>query len=299
MLFWGGNRKSSEHKTMTVIPPPPPPPLSLNSEASGASIVSADNKKFDLPSQDDDNIMSADCSVFYRVQDCPVDVPFAHDSVVFTGARREYLNCTKELQDVLFPVKYSDRFYESLIDPKEQMLTVLAFLNQRELKQFGEAMPKIFDGLVGVATAKIHYNKTLKCREGYISTLGVSPFFRCKGLGKSLLKNIISALSGRFRCPRITLHVKDDNVAAIRLYESVGFQVVQKLLNHYYFDDAYHNALELLYLPPISDVEADGLGGDQLLSFTPTASDRRSSRSRSRQSGNGSQSSDDVGCTIL
>jgi len=284
---------------MTVIsPPPPPPPLSLASEASG--VASTDNKKFDLPSQDDDNFVVADYSMFYRIQDNSVDVPFVHDSVSFTGARREYLHCVKELQDVLFPVKYSDRFYESLIDPKEQMLTVLAFLNQRELKQLGEAMPKVFDGLVGVATAKIHYNKALKCREGYISTLGVSPSFRCKGLGRCLLNNIISALSGKYRCPRITLHVKDDNFPAIALYEAVGFQIVQKLVNHYYFDEAYHNALELLYIPSECDFSANNdLGGDQVLSFTPPASDRRSSRSRSRQSGNGSQSSDDVGCTIL
>ena len=62
--------------------------------------------------------------------------------------------------------------------------------------------------------------------EGAIQNVGVTPAFRGKGIGRSLL---FLALQG-FRdigCKQVNLEVTIHNDGAIRLYESIGFQAVE------------------------------------------------------------------------
>lgn len=49
----------------------------------------------------------------------------------------------------------------------------------------------------------------------------------------------------QFDCAAISLHVKADNQAAIRMYEKHKFRVILELPDHYFFHDTYHDALEL------------------------------------------------------
>lgn len=164
----------------------------------------------------------------------------------------------QSLQDILFPVKYSNNFYESLF--QDRYITCLAFdtfekkppCNDVDYKQLGhtdEDFHSKHGRLVGVVTANIERTQDIGCRrqvEGYISTLGVDPAWRRIGLGYFLLQSIIKLLKEK-GCTIITLHVLDTNAAALAMYKKAKFKVSEKLIDHYHFYGAYHNAFKLDY----------------------------------------------------
>jgi len=161
----------------------------------------------------------------------------AIDSLVFRTMTAADIPALKHLQDILFPVKYNDAFYLELLE--QSSVTVLAFHKEQDC-----TLPK----LVGVATGRLTVVMS-GCRrhvEGYIPTLGVSPEFRRKGLGRYLLAFICKLLKEEFKCELIELHVKADNHAAIALYKNHGFVVAEFLSNHYYFNNAHHDAFRLI-----------------------------------------------------
>jgi ribosomal protein S18 acetylase RimI-like enzyme len=70
----------------------------------------------------------------------------------------------------------------------------------------------------------------------YINTLGVSEKFRRQGLAKTLLKHASKRASeNNMHC--LSLHVYENNKAAINLYQSCGFAIVEKidLTGHMFF----------------------------------------------------------------
>lgn len=58
---------------------------------------------------------------------------------------------------------------------------------------------------------------------GYIDYLGVAAGARGSGIGRALVAAACLDLSERFRCPSASLTVRESNVAARRLYASLGF----------------------------------------------------------------------------
>eukprot|EP00474_Spongospora_subterranea_P001557 CRZ02015.1 hypothetical protein [Spongospora subterranea] len=133
----------------------------------------------------------------------------------------------------LFPVTYSDSFYQLLLDRPE--LTVLAVSPDQEL--------------VGCATSRVIHDRfrswlSLSPKSvGYISTVGVSVAYRRQGLARILLNRLLEELD-KF-CDVIILHVKADNESAIRMYLELGFVRVRYLPAHYYFHNTYHDAIQL------------------------------------------------------
>lgn len=127
----------------------------------------------------------------------------------------------KVLQDVLFPVKYSADFYQSLLKPNA--VSVVSFKD---------------DKMIAVATARIMR------KQGYIATLGVDPQFQSQGIGRRLLRSFCERLEQE-DIDRIVLHVHTENTKAIRLYESEGFSIKEELRAHYYYDGTYHDAFRL------------------------------------------------------
>ncbi len=67
---------------------------------------------------------------------------------------------------------------------------------------------------------------------GHIITINVPPTFRRKGIGSKMIKEIESLLKqkGITECQ---LEVREDNSAALKLYQSVGYQKIGKLENYY------------------------------------------------------------------
>ncbi|HXV79170.1 MAG TPA: ribosomal protein S18-alanine N-acetyltransferase [Candidatus Binatia bacterium] len=68
-----------------------------------------------------------------------------------------------------------------------------------------------------------------------VHNIAVHPGFRRQGIGQTLLRQVIEQAQRR-DSSRVTLEVRVSNVAAQKLYESVGF-VRQGLRKGYYSDD--------------------------------------------------------------
>ncbi|KAJ1625689.1 acyl-CoA N-acyltransferase [Pavlovales sp. CCMP2436] len=112
-----------------------------------------------------------------------------------------------DLQRQLFPVRYSESFYQRLFTPGHY--TVLAVTAAGEV--------------VGIASARTVLDEVVdERREGYIMTLGVRADFRNLGVGGELLRRIMGVL--RVHCTVAALHVKSLNADALRFYERNGFR---------------------------------------------------------------------------
>jgi ribosomal protein S18 acetylase RimI-like enzyme len=181
------------------------------------------------------------------------------------------------MHEQLFPVRYDDRFYASLLSV--HAVTLLAFLECDDgCEKGGDAMAAAArvpgSGtsdrsdllqsaadpsserrliLVGLATGRCR-EESSTCRRshsGYITTLGVDSRFRRLGLGKFLIKHLVRLLRELDpRIEQVTLDVLESNDAAVGLYKSAGFKVLQRLEEHYQFpppnDTRLHHALQMV-----------------------------------------------------
>jgi ribosomal protein S18 acetylase RimI-like enzyme len=174
----------------------------------------------------------------------------------------------------MFPVKYSDSFYENLLSSNVHSLLV-------------HDQSKESHGLVGVATARImsiydspeklslkpppslsssplkrrlithghnihdhhhHYHDKYAPRIGYIMTLAVTPRLQNKGIGSFMLVNLIHAMKTA-GVERIELDVLPNNKAAYAMYMRQGFEHVSTKYSYYEINghtyDAHHLILKL------------------------------------------------------
>jgi len=69
--------------------------------------------------------------------------------------------------------------------------------------------------------------------QGSIQNIGVVPNWRGRGLGKELIRRCLVGFR-ETGCRNVTLEVTTHNLAAIRLYESVGFRSVQTVFKYCY-----------------------------------------------------------------
>ena len=83
--------------------------------------------------------------------------------------------------------------------------------------------------------------------EAHITNFAILPQYRRQGLGRQLLRSMVSA-ARRARAQDITLEVRPSNKAAIALYESEGF--AQNGLRKRYYQDNGEDAL-IYWLRPI------------------------------------------------
>ena len=70
--------------------------------------------------------------------------------------------------------------------------------------------------------------------EAHIATLAVTPTCRRRGIGSRLMFALIHEAVRR-GATHMTLEVRESNLAARRLYEGLGFEVVARI-GHYYLD---------------------------------------------------------------
>jgi len=180
----------------------------------------------------------------------------------FRAMHRTDLQRVARLHEALFPVRYDDRFYASLLS--SHSVTLLAFLecddsdarvagagasDRAELLANAPASPTEREPvLVGLATGRCR-EESSTCRRshsGYITTLGVDARFRRLGLGRFLLKHVVRLLRELDpRIERVVLDVKEDNAAAVAMYKACGFQVAARLFDHYHIDGRDYNALQM------------------------------------------------------
>lgn len=67
---------------------------------------------------------------------------------------------------------------------------------------------------------------------GHLTTIGVAPEHRRRGLGILLLTRLEEALKQK-EASTIVLEVRISNIAAQKLYNSSGYSVVQRLSSYY------------------------------------------------------------------
>lgn len=77
-----------------------------------------------------------------------------------------------------------------------------------------------------------HGGFTAVLDEGYITNIAVHPDFRRKGIAHALTDSLKSEAE-KLKLSFLTLEVRESNLAAIKLYEKSGFQVVGKRKNFY------------------------------------------------------------------
>lgn len=190
-------------------------------------------------------------------------------SLLFRPLARHDIPELRQLQDVLFPVKYDDNFYEELFD--DEVITCMAFIRQ----------PNGSEGkMIGVATARYRdiSGACSRVYDGYIITLGVSPESRKSGLGSFLLHTTVTMLqqsvtaphaaARRRSCQSVHLHVKADNIAAVSMYTKAGFITAEYLRDHYRFDGRLHDALHLSL--PLSKRSKSSTKHDASSSYLPS-----------------------------
>lgn len=67
---------------------------------------------------------------------------------------------------------------------------------------------------------------------GWVLSLGVHPKARGKNIGSTLTKALIDLID-ESNCDGIYLTVHPNNVSAVRIYEKLGFKVIEKVSNYY------------------------------------------------------------------
>ncbi|MBS7655781.1 ribosomal protein S18-alanine N-acetyltransferase [Candidatus Bathyarchaeota archaeon] len=73
---------------------------------------------------------------------------------------------------------------------------------------------------------------SLKNRSGHIISLAVHPKFRRKGVGSTLLREILNLMK-KAKILFVKLEVNESNVAAISFYKKHGFKFVKEIKNYY------------------------------------------------------------------
>jgi len=131
------------------------------------------------------------------------------------------------------PEHYSDYFYESLLDELPE-----AFL-----------IAEISGKLIGYIMCKMEYGfsnfkKLGFVKKGHVVSVAVIDEHRGKGIGSELVNESLKGVKMR-QCGEMYLEVRCSNNDAVRLYEKLGFSIIQRL-KAYYRDgeDAYVMAID-------------------------------------------------------
>lgn len=131
------------------------------------------------------------------------------------------------------PEHYSDYFYESLLE---------------ELPE-GFIVAEIAGKIIGYIMCKMEYGfsnfkKLGFVKKGHVVSIAVMDEHRCKGFGTAIVNEAINGVKIR-QCSELYLEVRCSNNDAVRLYEKLGFSIIQRL-KAYYRDgeDAYVMAID-------------------------------------------------------
>lgn len=133
-------------------------------------------------------------------------------------------------------IKHLDKLYEIETKcfekeafTKQQIASLLANYNSIGL------IAKLDEEIVGFVIGMLYEDSDGKT-VGHILTVDVLPEHRRKGIGLRLLEEIEKIFRGK-GASACVLEVREGNVAALRLYQKLGYKKVAKL--KYYYGDAH------------------------------------------------------------
>ncbi|KAI0930285.1 hypothetical protein AcW1_009020 [Taiwanofungus camphoratus] len=128
------------------------------------------------------------------------------------------MGTVRKLNSVLFPIKYSEKFYQDILQPEVDDFCKLIYYN---------------DIPVGTICCR------LETADGhtklYLMTMGVLAPYRSRGVGSQSLKQIIAAAASHSKpkVDAIYLHVQVSNDSAKAFYERHGFKEIDIHQNYY------------------------------------------------------------------
>ncbi|KAJ1910690.1 N-acetyltransferase 5 [Tieghemiomyces parasiticus] len=158
--------------------------------------------------------------------DCGHAEPAPRCAIELVPVTSDNLDKVRRINTVLFPVRYSDRFYTNLLTVGE--FAQLAVVDGRCV------------GVVGCQPEASVADQAL-ADQVYIMTLGVLAPYRRLGIGRYLLRHVLAhaeALNrvasdpGR-RLRRVYLHVQVSNDEALHFYQAHGFVIASEVPNYY------------------------------------------------------------------
>jgi len=131
------------------------------------------------------------------------------------------------------PEHYSDYFYESLLEELPEAFVVAEISN----KIVGYIMCKIEHGFS-------NFKKLGFVKKGHIVSIAVIDEHRRKGFGSILVDEAVKGVK-TIQGSELYLEVRCSNNDAVKLYEKLGFSIIQRL-KAYYRDgeDAYVMAID-------------------------------------------------------
>ena len=142
--------------------------------------------------------------------------------VVFKNLTRETAQDLQRLNQVIFPVRYSDKFYEDCA--KSGSTTQLAY------ERTGSGSVGACVGGIG---CRLEMDPTRGGARLYIATLGVYAPHRDGKIGSRMLQHALNEASRDSFIKDAYLHVQVNNYAAVEFYERFGFAKGDVLKNYY------------------------------------------------------------------
>ena len=129
-----------------------------------------------------------------------------------------------EINMKTLPEHYSDYFYESLLaDLPESFL----------IAENGE-----------ISVGYIMFKKLGFVKKGHVVSIAVLDKFRGQGIGSGLVEEAFKGVKEK-QCDEMYLEVRCSNTDAVRLYETLGMSIKQRLKSYYRDgEDAYMMAIE-------------------------------------------------------
>ncbi|KIJ49604.1 hypothetical protein M422DRAFT_27967 [Sphaerobolus stellatus SS14] len=137
----------------------------------------------------------------------------ARSTVSFASVTPQNSGTVRKLNSVLFPIRYSEKFYKDIVSPEAENFCKLVYFN---------------DVPVGTVCCRIEKGDHEGEGKLYLMTMGILAPYRSKNLGTKALQEILDAASSHSK-PNIThiyLHVQESNTDALRFYERHGFKVM-------------------------------------------------------------------------
>jgi len=148
------------------------------------------------------------------------------------------VSATVKIEDA--SIMHLDRLFEIEMEcfrseafTKQQIAQLLT--NQNCISLIAKENDKIIGFIIGMVYAE---DDVLT---GHILTIDVSPSYRRKGVGIKLLQELERIFRDR-QVKVSRLEVREDNIAALGLYQKLGYKKVGKL--HHYYGDAHGILLE-------------------------------------------------------
>jgi len=128
-------------------------------------------------------------------------------------------------------IQHLDRLYEIEMEcfdkeafTKQQIAYLLTDYNSISL------IAKVDNKIVGFIIGMMHYERNALI--GHILTIDVSPTYQRKGIAQKLLQEIEKIFQEK-GSKASHLEVREDNIAALKLYEKLGYKKIAKLKNYY------------------------------------------------------------------